>query len=207
MVLRIEDTDEARENPEAIEQIQRSLRWCGLDWDEGPGVGGPHAPYLQSERRALHLAAVEQMLERRDCLPLLLHRRGARRRAQGRAGCGAADRLLAQVPLADAPSSAPSSRPRAAGRRSGSRSPRTARSRSTTSCAATIRWENALLGDNVIVRSDGVPDLQPREPARRRRDGHHARHPRRRPAAVDAAPDTRLFGRSAPRSRATRTSR
>ena len=62
LVLRIEDTDEQRENPEAIEQIQRSLRWCGLDWDEGPGVGGPHAPYLQSERRPMHIAAVEKML-------------------------------------------------------------------------------------------------------------------------------------------------
>src|SRR6476646_1322822 len=39
-VLRIEDTDETREHPEAIEQIQRSLRWVGLDWDEGPGTGG-----------------------------------------------------------------------------------------------------------------------------------------------------------------------
>ncbi len=39
-VLRIEDTDETREHPEAIEQIQRSLRWVGLEWDEGPGVGG-----------------------------------------------------------------------------------------------------------------------------------------------------------------------
>src|ERR1700748_2661716 len=62
MVLRIEDTDEARENPDAIDQIQRSLRWCGLDWDEGPGVGGAHEPYPQSARRPLHLAAVERML-------------------------------------------------------------------------------------------------------------------------------------------------
>ena len=61
-VLRIEDTDETREHPEAIEQIQRSLRWFGLDWDEGPGVGGPHGPYIQSERRPRHLAVAEQML-------------------------------------------------------------------------------------------------------------------------------------------------
>ena len=43
-VLRIEDTDETREHPEAIEQIQRSLRWAGLEWDEGPGIGGPTRP-------------------------------------------------------------------------------------------------------------------------------------------------------------------
>ncbi len=101
MVLRIEDTDEARENPEAIEQIQRSLRWCGLDWDEGPGVGGPHEPYLQSERRPLHLAAVEKMLEEGTAYRCYCTRRGARRRAQGRAGCRAADGLLPEVPLAD----------------------------------------------------------------------------------------------------------
>src|ERR1700704_2036553 len=53
-VLRIEDTDETREHPEAIEQIQRSLRWVGLEWDEGPGIGGDCGPYIQSERRARH---------------------------------------------------------------------------------------------------------------------------------------------------------
>ena len=61
-VLRIEDTDETREHPEAIEQIQRSLRWVGLDWDEGPGVGGDSGPYIQSERRPRHLEVAEQFL-------------------------------------------------------------------------------------------------------------------------------------------------
>src|SRR6476659_11514354 len=61
-VLRIEDTDETRHQPEAIEQIQRSLRWLGLDWDEGPDVGGPFAPYIQSERRARHVAVAENLL-------------------------------------------------------------------------------------------------------------------------------------------------
>ena len=49
-VLRIEDTDRARYDPEAEKSIMESLRWLGLDWDEGPDVGGPHAPYTQSER-------------------------------------------------------------------------------------------------------------------------------------------------------------
>ena len=61
-VLRIEDTDETREHPEAIEQIQAALAWVGIDWDEGPGVGGPHAPYIQSERRAHHLAVAAELL-------------------------------------------------------------------------------------------------------------------------------------------------
>ena len=50
-VLRIEDTDETREHPEAIEQIQRSLRWVGLEWDEGPGIGGDHGA-VRAERAA-----------------------------------------------------------------------------------------------------------------------------------------------------------
>jgi glutamyl-tRNA synthetase len=49
-VLRIEDTDAERSSADMVTGILDSLRWLGLDWDEGPGVGGPHAPYVQSER-------------------------------------------------------------------------------------------------------------------------------------------------------------
>jgi glutamyl-tRNA synthetase len=53
-ILRIEDTDKEREVEGSIEHIQKSLKWFGLDWDEGPGIGGPHAPYIQSERLDLY---------------------------------------------------------------------------------------------------------------------------------------------------------
>jgi len=53
-ILRIEDTDQKRYNPESLTDLMRSLRWLGLEWDEGPDVGGPHAPYIQSERRAIY---------------------------------------------------------------------------------------------------------------------------------------------------------
>src|ERR687886_1614643 len=49
-ILRIEDTDQAREVENGLELILDALRWLGLNWDEGPDVGGPHAPYRQSER-------------------------------------------------------------------------------------------------------------------------------------------------------------
>lgn len=62
-VLRIEDTDTERETVGAIEQIQRSLDWLGLDFDESPRVGGPNGPYLQSERAERYQAAVDQLLE------------------------------------------------------------------------------------------------------------------------------------------------
>lgn len=53
-VLRIEDTDAERSDVEAQQGLLDSLRWLGLHWDEGPEVGGPHGPYVQSERRVLH---------------------------------------------------------------------------------------------------------------------------------------------------------
>src|SRR5215510_11424048 len=49
-VLRIEDTDQARYVAGSEQQIFDTLRWLGLDWDEGPDLGGPYAPYRQSER-------------------------------------------------------------------------------------------------------------------------------------------------------------
>jgi glutamyl-tRNA synthetase len=49
-ILRIEDTDKAREVEGSIEHIQKSLRWIGIEWQEGVDIGGPYAPYLQSER-------------------------------------------------------------------------------------------------------------------------------------------------------------
>jgi glutamyl-tRNA synthetase len=52
IILRIEDLDASRVRADARDAIQRDLRWLGLDWDEGPDVGGPSAPYVQSERRA-----------------------------------------------------------------------------------------------------------------------------------------------------------
>ncbi len=61
-ILRIEDTDQARIVPGALEAIFDSLRWLGLDWDEGPEVGGPHAPYFQSQRLEHYHRASEQLI-------------------------------------------------------------------------------------------------------------------------------------------------
>ena len=53
-VLRVEDTDEARNTDEAKQAIFDGMNWLGLDWDEGPGVGGPYGPYFQSERNDIY---------------------------------------------------------------------------------------------------------------------------------------------------------
>ena len=62
-ILRIDDTDQQRNIDEALGPILTAFRWLGLDWDEGPEVGGPHGPYFQSQRRALYDTALNQLLE------------------------------------------------------------------------------------------------------------------------------------------------
>jgi glutamyl-tRNA synthetase len=61
-VLRIEDTDRARSTAEHEQAIIESLRWLGLQWDEGPDVGGPHAPYRQSERLKIYQQHVDRLI-------------------------------------------------------------------------------------------------------------------------------------------------
>ncbi len=62
-ILRIEDTDQARSNPKSQAAILDSLRWLGLSWDEGPDVGGPHAPYQQSLRGEIYRKYAGQLLD------------------------------------------------------------------------------------------------------------------------------------------------
>ena len=61
-IVRIEDTDRAREVPGALEDILESLRWLGLQWDEGPEVGGPFEPYFQSQRLEIYIEHAELLL-------------------------------------------------------------------------------------------------------------------------------------------------
>src|SRR5512135_186868 len=61
-VLRIEDTDVERSSWEMVAGILDGMRWLGLDWDEGPEVGGPHGPYFQSERLDLYASHAEKLV-------------------------------------------------------------------------------------------------------------------------------------------------
>lgn len=62
-ILRIEDTDRKRYDPTAEEELIDMLRWLGLDWDEGPDVGGPYAPYRQSERKEIYQEHAQKLIE------------------------------------------------------------------------------------------------------------------------------------------------
>ena len=155
-VLRIEDTDETREHPEAIEQIQRSLRWVGLEWDEGPGVGGDNEPYIQSERRPRHRAVAETLVE------------------QGRAyRCWCSAEELAEERKAAQRENRPfiysrrclnlSAEERAAHEAAGDPAVIRLKVPDEGECVVhdlvrgDVRFEYAQLGDHVILRSDGVP--------------------------------------------------
>ena len=62
-ILRIEDTDLKRNTPTAAKQVMQDLRWLGIEWDEGPEVGGPNGPYFQSERLDIYNQYIRQLLD------------------------------------------------------------------------------------------------------------------------------------------------
>jgi glutamyl/glutaminyl-tRNA synthetase len=69
LVFRMEDLDIYRSREQYASAVYEDLRWLGIDWQEGPDVGGAHGPYLQSQRRQLYLAAWRRLLELRAIYP------------------------------------------------------------------------------------------------------------------------------------------
>jgi len=154
-ILRIEDTDQARLSEGSVEAIQESLAWLGIDYDEGPGVGGPHEPYFQSQRLPLYFKTAGFLLDRRrayrcfcspDRLGAMRREQEARRQPPGYDGhCRSLD-------------------PAAAARRAETE-PHTLRfamkREGTTTLNDLIRgeitFENALQDDFIILKSDGYP--------------------------------------------------
>jgi glutamyl-tRNA synthetase len=68
-ILRIDDTDAERNRPEALQPILDGFRWLGINWDEGPEVGGPYGPYFQSQRNQLYIDAAMKLLEMGHAYP------------------------------------------------------------------------------------------------------------------------------------------
>ncbi|HVH27639.1 MAG TPA: glutamate--tRNA ligase [Vicinamibacterales bacterium] len=159
-VLRIEDTDAERSSAEMVDGILDGLRWLGLDWDEGPLVGGPHAPYFQSERFDRHRATAERLVTQGSayycyCTPEELK---AKRDAAGSDGPGGAwryDRTCWRLGAGEI------------GERERRRVPRAVRFKVPDGPEGSTRFEDLVHGpievdaahieDFVIVRSDGHP--------------------------------------------------
>jgi glutamyl-tRNA synthetase len=157
-VLRIEDTDAERSSADMVEGILDGLRWLGLDWDEGPAIGGPYAPYFQSERIVRYRAMADRLVAQGDayycyCTPDELK---AKRDAAEHAGSGwkydrtcgglTADAIAARE-LAHVPRAVRFKVPEGT-------------MRFDDLVHGTIEFDCANLEDFVLLRSDGQPTYQ-----------------------------------------------
>lgn len=156
-ILRIEDTDRERSNPASERMIFESLRWLGLSWDEGPDVGGPHAPYRQSERLVLYQRFAEELMDRGAAYPCFCskERLDALREEQRRSKSPTMgyDRRCRSLPRAEAE----------ARRRGGE--PYVVRLAMPTEGMTKVRdllrgelaFDNQLIDDQILLKSDGYP--------------------------------------------------
>lgn len=155
-ILRIEDTDQARSSESSERAIFAALRWLGLDWDEGPDVGGPHGPYRQSERTALYREHADILLEKgaayrcfctRERLDTMRREQMANKQDPGY------DRLCRQLDPAEAK------------RRAGAGEthmlrlaiPRDGDTVVVDELRGEVTFANAGIDDQVLLKSDGFP--------------------------------------------------
>jgi glutamyl-tRNA synthetase len=154
-VLRIEDTDTERSSWEMVKGIVDGLRWLGLDWDEGPDVGGPHAPYFQSQRIEGYRARAERLVADGQayycyCTPAELQ---AKRQAAEAAGGGwVYDRTCCALAADEVAAREAAGEPRAV--RFKVPPGQTA---FVDAVHGSIAFENANIEDFVILRSDRQP--------------------------------------------------
>ena len=154
-ILRIEDTDQSRYAAGSVENIYAGLRWLGLDWDEGPGVGGPHGPYVQSERLDQYEAAASELIRRGRAYPCFCtpERLAQLRKDQQASG---------QPPGYDGrcralPADEASERARSETSVVRFRMERSGTTTLTDLIRGAVSFENALQDDFVILKSDGFP--------------------------------------------------
>ena len=155
-ILRVEDTDQKRYSAGALGKIQESLRWLGLDWDEGPEVGGPHAPYFQSQRLDIYREAAERLVEEGSayhcyCSPDRLEEmRRSRRGQKGSRGYDGHCRDLspAERDRLDSQGLVPAVR---------FRMPREGETAFHDIIRGDVVWRNDLLDDHILFKSDSYP--------------------------------------------------
>ena len=154
-VLRIEDTDAERSSWEMVTGIVDGLRWIGLDWDEGPDVGGPRGPYFQSQRFEGHRARAGQLLRDQRayycyCTPEQIQAKRAAAEAAG--GGWIYDRTCCALPAAEIARLNDAGTPRAVRFKVPD-----GRTSFTDLVHGPIAFDNANIEDFVILRSDGQP--------------------------------------------------
>ncbi|MCY3919317.1 MAG: glutamate--tRNA ligase [Chloroflexi bacterium] len=156
-LVRIEDTDQTRSVAGAEERILEGLRWMGLDWDEGPDIGGPHGPYRQSERLPLYEVAAERLLAsgrayRCACPPERVKQ--VREEAQRRKRPPGYDARCRDLAPADLANEIAAQDGRSVVR---FRSPREGATVVPDALRGDVVFENRLLDDHVLLKEDGFP--------------------------------------------------
>jgi nondiscriminating glutamyl-tRNA synthetase len=142
-ILRIEDTDRERNVPGAEAALLDDLRWLGLDWDEGPGVGGPHGPYRQSERLPLYREHAEHLLREGEAYWCTCPPAGPEAGEEGRRRCPCAERDASPSP------------PEGAALRL--RVPQGGEVVVDDRVRGAVAFDPAHVEDFVLLRSDGIP--------------------------------------------------
>jgi len=154
-IFRIEDTDTTRVTDEYIQAAIETLKWLGLDWDEGPEVGGPNGPYLQSQRLDIYAQWAQKFLDQKDayycyCTPVELEaRREAQRAANVAPGYDGQCRDLTDTQIADY---------KAQGREAVVRMRMPDGSTTfTDEIRGEVTFDHKFVPDFVLVRGDGSP--------------------------------------------------
>ena len=154
-LLRIEDTDQARSSAASERAILDSLTWLGLQWDEGPDIGGPAGPYRQSERTALYRQHADELIERGGayrcfCSPERLAELRSKPREGQRAGY---DGLCRSVPADEARCRAADGEPHVVRLRM----PQQGNTVVQDLVRGEVVFDNATVDDQVLMKSDGFP--------------------------------------------------
>jgi len=154
-IFRIEDTDTTRVTDEYIQAAIETLKWLGLNWDEGPEVGGPNGPYLQSQRLDIYAQWAQKFLDQKDayycyCTPVELEaRREAQRAANVAPGYDGQCRDLTDAQIADY---------KAQGREAVVRMRMPDGSTTfTDEIRGDVTFDHKFVPDFVLVRGDGSP--------------------------------------------------
>ena len=204
-ILRIEDTDQEREVPGAVEKIYDSLRQAGLTYDEGPDVGGDYGPYIQTERKDLYLPYAKQLVESGHAYYCFCtkERAGRAPRAQAEAQGETFKYDKHCLHLLQGGGAAPPGRGRAL-RHPPERAHRRARPALTTCSTATSSVGLRHAGRQRAHQGRRPAHLQLRQRHRRPPDGHHPRDARHRIPLLRAEVQPALrglrLGRSAART-------
>ncbi|RME76121.1 MAG: glutamate--tRNA ligase, partial [Chloroflexi bacterium] len=156
-ILRIEDTDQKRYNPQALEWLLDGLRYLGLDWDEGPEVGGPYGPYVQTQRLDIYQHYCNQLLEtghayRCFCTPERLEAVRQERLAKNDPAVGY-DRHCRSIP----PDEAEARAARGESFVVRAKLPLDGEITVHDLIRGDITVQNAMLQDSVLMKSDGIP--------------------------------------------------